>query len=294
MIILDGNLLASEIKAQLISRVQSLAIHPRRPPHLAAVLVGEDGASKSYVNHKVKMCADLGFRSTLLRLPNETTEAQLLAIISELNDREDLDGYIVQLPLPTHINPDRINQAIDYKKDVDGFHPVNIGRMTQGLPAYLPATPMGILQLLQRYEVPTAGKHCVIIGRSNIVGTPMGILLSRNNYPGNCTVTICHSLTPDLAFYTRQADIIIVALGKAEFIKVDMIKPGAVVIDVGITRVEDSSAKQGYVIKGDVAFEEVSNICSYITPVPGGVGPLTVTSLMQNTLRAYLQEVYTK
>ncbi len=292
MIILDGKALAEEIKLDLKEKVAAILASGGRAPHLAAILVGEDGASKTYVAHKVKMCNEVGYRSSLITLPADISESGLLEEVYRLNADTMIDGYIVQLPLPKHIQPDTITQAIDHRKDVDGFHPVNIGRMTQGLPSYLPATPMGIMQLLAKYNVATAGKHCVIIGRSSIVGTPMSILLSRNSDPGNCTVTMCHSRTANIKEFTLQADIIIAALGKPEFVTADMVKPGAVIIDVGITRVEDSNAKSGYKLKGDVAYNEVSTLSSFITPVPGGVGPLTVTSLMQNTLLAYNRAVY--
>lgn len=256
------------------------------PPHLAAVLVGEDAASQTYVASKVKSCKEVGFQSTLFRKPTETTEAELLELVAELNADAGIDGFIVQLPLPEHIDAERITLAIDPAKDVDGFHPQNLGRMMLGLPGFLPATPNGIVELLKYYEVPTEGKHCVVVGRSNIVGTPMSILMSRNADPGNCTVTLTHSRTKDLSAITRQADILIVAIGKPAFIKADMVKEGAVVVDVGIHRVEDASRKRGYRLAGDVDFAGVAPKSSWITPVPGGVGPMTVTSLLLNTLKA--------
>lgn len=257
-----------------------------RAPHLAAVLVGEDPASQTYVGSKVKACGEVGFRSSLLKRTADISEAELLALVEHLNNDAEVDGFIVQLPLPEHINEERITLAIAPGKDVDGFHPQNLGRMMLGLPGYLPATPNGIVELLKHYEVPTEGKHCVVVGRSNIVGTPMSILMSRNTYPGNCTVTIAHSRTKDLPGITRQADILIVAIGKPDFITADMVKAGAVVVDVGIHRVDDATRKKGYRICGDVDFEAVAPKCEWITPVPGGVGPMTVTSLLMNTLKA--------
>ncbi len=255
-------------------------------PHLAAVLVGDDPASQTYVASKVKACGEVGFRSTLVRKPADTTEAALLELVDQLNNEPAVDGFIVQLPLPRHINEERVTLAIAPGKDVDGFHPQNLGRMMLGLPGYLPATPNGIVELLKHYEVPTEGKHCVVVGRSNIVGTPMAILMSRNASPGNCTVTIAHSRTKDLPAITRQADILIVAIGKPDFITADMVKQGAVVVDVGIHRVNDATRKKGYRICGDVDFAAVAPKSAWITPVPGGVGPMTVTSLLMNTLKA--------
>lgn len=263
-----------------------------RVPHLAAVLVGNDGASETYVGGKVKACENVGFKSTLVRLEERTTEQELLHIVEGLNSDPDIDGYIVQLPLPKHINEIRIVEAVDPKKDVDGFHPQNVGRMALNLPTYLPATPYGILQLLERYKIDTAGKHCVVIGRSHIVGSPMSILMARNNMPGNCTVTLCHSRTHNLTEYTRKADILIVALGKPEFVTADMVKDGVVVIDVGITRVTSDTTKSGFRLLGDVKYDEVAAKASYITPVPGGVGPMTIASLLMNTLKACKKEVY--
>lgn len=257
-----------------------------RPPHLAAVLVGDDPASQTYVASKVKACEEVGFQSTLVRRPADATEEDLMELVDQLNRDDSLDGFIVQLPLPKHLNEERITLAIAPEKDVDGFHPQNLGRMMLGLPGYLPATPSGIMELLKYYEIPTEGKHCVVVGRSNIVGTPMSILMSRNANPGNCTVTITHSRTKDLPAITRQADILIVAIGKANFITADMVKAGAVVVDVGIHRVKDDTRKSGYRLCGDVDFDQVAPKTSWISPVPGGVGPMTVTSLLLNTLKA--------
>lgn len=286
MQLLNGKELSKKIQEEIKEKVDEMLASGKRPPHLAAVIVGNDGASKTYVGHKVKMCDKVGFKSTLIQLPETVTQAELLEQIDALNNQNGLDGFIVQLPLPKHINANAVTQAIDYRKDVDGFHPINIGKMTQGLPSYLPATPYGIMQLLDRYGVETSGKHCVVIGRSNIVGTPMSILLSRNSNPGNCTVTLTHSRTKNLKEIAQQADILVVALGRPNFITDDMVKQGVVIIDVGITRVEDSTKKRGYRLVGDVDFEKVAPKSSFITPVPGGVGPMTVTSLLLNTLMA--------
>jgi methylenetetrahydrofolate dehydrogenase (NADP+)/methenyltetrahydrofolate cyclohydrolase len=292
MQLLDGKKISSLIKAEIAEEVRFMRQSGHRAPHLAAILVGSDGASQTYVNSKVKSCEEVGFQSTLIHLPADTSEAELLHHIGQLNTDTSVDGFIVQLPLPSHIDEHNVLMAIAPEKDVDGFHPSNVGRMALNLPSYLPATPKGILELLQRYEIETAGKHCVIIGRSHIVGLPMSLLMARKATPGNCTVTLCHSHTRNLKEETRRADIIIAALGKPEFLKADMVKEGAVVVDVGITRVADSSKKSGYRIAGDVAFAEVSPKCSYITPVPGGVGLMTVTSLLQNTLSAAKKEIY--
>ena len=262
-------------------------------PHLAAVLVGTDGASETYVASKVKSCEYVGFKSTLVRKPDTISEEELLQVVNDLNNDEDIDGFIVQSPLPDHINEQNIILAIDPNKDVDGFHPTNVGKMVLGLPTYISATPYGIVKLLEKYKIETSGKHCVVLGRSNIVGTPMSILMSRNTKHGNCTVTLCHSRTKDIKSVTSQADILIVALGKPEFVTEDMVKEGAVVIDVGITRVPDATAKRGYRLKGDVKFDEAAPKCSYITPVPGGVGPMTVTALLGNTLIASKEKVVT-
>jgi len=284
--LLNGKELARTIKDEIRDEVTQMIADGKRAPHLAAVLVGNNGASETYVGHKVKSCDYVGFKSTLVRMDADVSEQELLDKIEELNKQDDLDGYIVQLPLPKHIDVQKITQAIDFNKDVDGFHPVNVGKMAQNLPTYLPATPYGILQLLERNDIETSGKECVILGRSNIVGSPMSILMARNSKIGNCTVTICHSRTKNLNDHTRRADILIVALGSPEFVTADMVKEGAIVVDVGITRLEDPSKKRGYRLAGDVKFDEVAEKCSYITPVPGGVGPMTVISLMKNTLLA--------
>jgi methylenetetrahydrofolate dehydrogenase (NADP+)/methenyltetrahydrofolate cyclohydrolase len=290
--ILDGKQLAKNIKLEIANEVAQMKTMGKRAPHLAAVLIGNDPASQVYVRNKVRSCEQVGFKSTLIRHDASISEAHLLNIVEDLNSNPDIDGFIVQLPLPKHIDEQKITLAIDYKKDVDGFHPMNFGRMAQGLPSYLPATPYGILQMLDRYHIPTAGKHCVVVGRSNIVGTPISILLSRKAKVGNCTVTLAHSQTQNLADEVKRADIIIAAIGIADFIKADMVKEGAVVIDVGINRVEVPTAKEGYILKGDVDFERVATKCSFITPVPGGVGPMTVISLLMNTLKAANKEIY--
>ncbi|MEM9888604.1 MAG: bifunctional methylenetetrahydrofolate dehydrogenase/methenyltetrahydrofolate cyclohydrolase FolD [Bacteroidota bacterium] len=292
MTIVDGKKLAQEIKEEIKMEVEERKRLGKKIPHLAAVLIGENPASQVYIRNKVRACEQIGFQSTLVRRAADIGEEDLLQIIQELNENVSVDGFIVQLPLPDHIDETKVTLAIDPKKDVDGFHPMNFGRMAQGLPSYLPATPYGIVQMLDRYNIPTEGKHCVVVGRSNIVGTPMSILLSRKAKVGNCTVTLAHSRTQDLAAQVRRADIIIAAIGRANFINADMVKEGAVVIDVGINRVEDASAKRGYRLRGDVDFEAVAPKCSYITPVPGGVGPMTVTSLLMNTLKAAKGEVY--
>ena len=286
MTLLDGKALAEKIKLEIAEEVSLIKARGGNVPHLAAVLVGSDPASQSYIRNKVRSCDQCGFESTLIRKDDSITEAELLEIVEDLNTTEDIDGFIVQLPLPAHIDEHKVTLAIRSDKDVDGFHPINFGKMAQGLPGFLPATPMGILEMLKRYEIETSGKHCVVVGRSNIVGSPISILLSRKAYPGNCTVTLAHSRTKDLAAEVLRADIIIAAIGIPNFIGADMVKPGAVVIDVGINRVEDASRKRGYRLVGDVNFDEVSQIAGYITPVPGGVGPMTVTSLMLNTLQA--------
>ncbi len=292
MILLDGKKTSEQVKQEIAEEVELINSQGGKTPHLAAILVGHDGASETYVNSKVKDCAQVGFRSTLLRFEESITEEELLAAVEEVNDDEDIDGLIVQLPLPKHISVQKVTERIRPEKDVDGFHPVNVGRMVKGLPAYISATPYGIIQLLDRYNIDTNGKHCVVIGRSDIVGTPMSILMARKSNPGNCTVTLCHSRTKDIKAMTLQADIVIAALGIPEFVKGDMIKEGAVVIDVGITRVEDQSKKRGYALKGDVNFEEVAPKCSYITPVPGGVGPMTRASLLWNTLQSAKKTFY--
>ena len=286
MVVLDGKKTSSEIKEEIKITVASMKSRGKRPPHLAAVLVGNDGASLTYVGSKVRSCEYVGFDSTLIRLESNITEDDLLQHIRGLNEDDNLDGYIVQLPLPKHINEEKILLAIDPKKDVDGFHPANFGRMALELKAFIPATPFGIMQLLERYKVPTKGKHCVVVGRSHIVGRPISILMSQKGISGNATVTLAHSHTKNLQDLTRTADIIIMALGIPEFLKANMIKEGAVIIDVGITRVQDNNNAKGYIIKGDVSYEEVSKKASFITPVPGGVGPMTIAMLLKNTLLA--------
>jgi methylenetetrahydrofolate dehydrogenase (NADP+)/methenyltetrahydrofolate cyclohydrolase len=286
MVVLDGKKTSNEIKEEIKTIVSSMKNRGQRPPHLAAVLVGNDGASLTYVGSKVRSCEYVGFDSTLIRLESNITEDDLLQHIRGLNEDDNLDGYIVQLPLPKHINEEKILLAIDPKKDVDGFHPANFGRMALELKAFIPATPFGIMQLLERYKVPTKGKHCVVVGRSHIVGRPISILMSQKGIYGNATVTLAHSHTKNLEDLTRTADIIIMALGKPEFLKANMIKEGAAIIDVGITRVQDNNNAKGYIIKGDVSFEEVSKKASFITPVPGGVGPMTIAMLLKNTLLA--------
>jgi methylenetetrahydrofolate dehydrogenase (NADP+)/methenyltetrahydrofolate cyclohydrolase len=292
MQIIDGKLISTQVKAELQLEVEEIAKNGGKIPHLAAVLIGDNGASETYVASKIKSCEQIGFKSTLIRRDATTTEAEVLEIIQQLNDDDDVDGFIVQLPLPNHINVDKVIEAIDPKKDVDGFHPINIGRMAKGLPAYISATPYGVLELIKRYHIPTEGKHCVVVGRSQIVGLPMSILMQRNTYPGNCTVTLAHSRTKDLKAVCLEADILVAALGKPEFITADMVKEGAVVIDVGLTRVGDASKKSGFALKGDVKFDEVSPKTSFITPVPGGVGLMTVAALMHNTLLASKKAIY--
>ncbi|OFY98082.1 MAG: bifunctional 5,10-methylene-tetrahydrofolate dehydrogenase/5,10-methylene-tetrahydrofolate cyclohydrolase [Bacteroidetes bacterium RIFCSPLOWO2_12_FULL_31_6] len=286
MILLDGKKISDQIKDEIAIEVAKLKAVGKKIPHLAAILVGNNGASETYVASKVKSCEKVGFHSSLIRFENSVSEIDLLKKIEELNKDNDVDGFIVQLPLPNHISVDKVIYAVDPNKDVDGFHPVNIGKMTLGLPSFLPATPYGIIELLKRYNIETSGKHCVVLGRSNIVGTPISILLARNEYPGNCTVTLCHSKTKNLKEMLLQADIIIAALGKPEFVTADMVKQGAVVIDVGITRINTDKNPKGYEIKGDVKFDEVAPKCSYITPVPGGVGAMTIAMLLKNTLLA--------
>lgn len=290
MQIIDGKQVAANLRREIAAEVDAWVAAGHRRPHLVAILVGNDGASQTYVGHKEKCCAEVGFRSTVLRMPEETTQETLLGEIARLNADPEVDGFIVQLPLPTHIAEQKVIEAIDPRKDVDGFHPVNTGRMISGLPAYLPATPDGILELLKYYRIETAGKHCVVIGRSNIVGRPIANLLSQKGW--DCTVTMCHSRTRDLKAVVRSADIVIAALGKAEFVTADMVKDGAVIVDVGITRVPSDKTKSGWKLLGDVKFDEVAPKCSYITPVPGGVGPMTIISLMKNTLKAARGEAY--
>lgn len=293
MQLIDGKNTAELLKKELAIEVAQRKEKGFKTPHLAAILVGEDGASQTYVASKVKSCEQIGFDSTLKNLPATITEEELLKIVEEFNQNDDIDGFIVQLPLPNHINADKITLAISPEKDVDGFHPSNIGKMVLGLPCYLPATPFGIVKLLEQYNIETSGKHAVVIGRSNIVGSPMSILLARNEKVGNCTVTLTHSRTKNLKEIALQADIIIAAIGKPEFVTADMVKEGAVVIDVGTTRVADASKKSGFTLKGDVKFDEVAEKCSFITPVPGGVGPMTVTALLFNTLQASKQSSVT-
>ncbi len=292
MQLLDGKHLSETIKRELAQEVARLRQNGGKIPHLAAVLVGDNPASEVYVANKIKSCEQVGFKSTLVRRPASISEAELLDIVHGLNNDPDVDGFIVQLPLPPHINEERITLAIDYRKDVDGFHPVNFGRMAQGMPAFLPATPFGIVEMLRRYRIETAGKHCVVLGRSNIVGTPIGLLLSRKGYPGDCTVTLTHSRTVNIADEVRRADLIIAAIGKPHFVQADWVKEGAVVIDVGINRVPDASHKSGSRLVGDVDFEAVAPKCRFITPVPGGVGPMTVAALLMNTLKAAQKELY--
>ena len=294
MQLLDGKLISAQIKTELAAEVALIKLAGDKIPHLAAVIVGENPASQAYVASKILSCEQVGFKSTLIRREADISQEELVRIVQGLNDDPSVDGFIVQLPLPKHIDEEAITLAIDPQKDVDGFHPVNFGRMAQGLPAFLPATPMGILEIIRRYGIETAGKHCVVLGRSNIVGTPISILLSRKGYPGDCTVTLTHSRTKDLPAEVRRADIVIAAIGIPEFVKGDWIKEGAVVIDVGINRIPDASKKSGYRIVGDVEFESVAPRCSFITPVPGGVGLMTVTALLVNTLKACRGEIYPK
>ena len=286
MKIMDGKLVSQAVKEDLGKKVQDLVAGGSKKPHLAAILVGNNGASETYVASKVRSCEEVGFTSTLIRLNADVSEAELLNEIKKLNNDADVDGILVQLPLPKHISEQLVIDTISADKDVDGFHPESVGRMVQGLPAFYPATPYGILLMIEHYGIETQGKHAVVIGRSNIVGRPISILLNRNDYPGNCTVTVCHSHTHNLKELCLQADIIVAALGRPEFLKADMVKEGAVVIDVGITRVEDATKKSGFAIKGDVDFKAVAEKCSYITPVPGGVGPMTIAALLMNTYKA--------
>lgn len=284
--IIDGKATAAAIKQEIAREVADRVAQGKKRPHLAAVLVGHDGGSETYVAHKVKACEECGFESTLIRREADVTQQELLDIVDRLNNDHEIDGYIIQLPLPAHIDEQAVIQAVDPAKDVDGFHPVNVGRMSLGLPCFLSATPAGIIELLRRYDIPTKGKHCVILGRSNIVGKPVASLMMQKALPGNSTVTVCHSATPNIKEITRQADIIIAALGQPGFVTADMVKPGAVIIDVGTTRVPDPSKKSGFRLAGDVDFANVEPLCAAITPVPGGVGPMTICSLMRNTLQA--------
>lgn len=289
MQLIDGKKTSTEIKQEIAAEVASMIAAGKRRPHLAAILVGHDGGSETYVANKVKSCAECGFESTLLRFEDDITEQQLLDEVRKLNENDEIDGFIVQLPLPRHIDEQRIIEAVNPDKDVDGFHPVNVGRLSIGLPGFKSATPAGIIELLRRYNIPTSGKHVVVIGRSNIVGKPIASLLIQKGYPGDATVTVCHSRTANLAELTRQADIIIAALGKPGFVTADMVKDGAAIIDVGTTRVPDATRRSGFRLCGDVDFDNVAPKCSYITPVPGGVGPMTICSLMLNTLQAAKQ-----
>lgn len=291
MILLDGKTTSEFYKKKITEEVLQLVASGKRPPHLAAVLVGNDGASETYVANKVKTCKEVGFGSSLIRLDSSISEKDLIRKIHELNTDDSIDGFIVQSPLPEHISFQKITETISPVKDVDGFHPINAGRLQQNQPCFVAATPKGIMLLLEKYKIETQGKHCVVLGRSNIVGMPVSLLMSRNSYPGNCTVTICHSKTKDIDSVTRTADILIAAIGRTEFVKSDMVKEGAVVIDVGITRVPSTETKSGFRLKGDVEYEKVAPKCSYITPVPGGVGPMTIIGLLQNTLMAAKKEI---
>jgi methylenetetrahydrofolate dehydrogenase (NADP+) / methenyltetrahydrofolate cyclohydrolase len=292
MTLIDGKKTASEIKQEIAAAVADMTARGERAPHLAAILVGHDGGSETYVANKVKACEECGFKSSLIRFDDDVTEERLLEEIKRLNDDSDVDGFIVQLPLPRHIDEQNIIRAIDPSKDVDGFHPINVGRMSVGLPGFLPATPAGIMELLKRYGVKTRGKHAVVLGRSNIVGKPMASLLMQKSDPGNCTVTVCHSATPDIKEICRQADIIVAALGQPGFVTEDMVKTGATIIDVGTTRVDDATRKRGWRLRGDVDFDNVAEKCEFITPVPGGVGPMTICSLMINTMKARTENPY--
>ena len=291
MQLIDGKQTAATIKAEIAQQVSDIVARGGKRPHLAAILVGHDGGSETYVANKVLACKECGFTSTLLRFEDDITEEQLLHEVNKLNQDADIDGFIVQLPLPRHIDEQKVIEAIDFRKDVDGFHPINVGRMAIGLPAFISATPRGILELLRRYNIETSGKKCVILGRSNIVGKPMAQLMMQKNY-GDATVTVCHSHSATLKDECRQADIIIAAIGQPEFVTADMVKPGAVIIDVGTTRVPDPTRKKGFRLSGDVKFDEVAPLCSFITPVPGGVGPMTICTLMTNTLLASQKKIY--
>lgn len=294
MQLIDGKAVAEQIKKEIAQEVADIVTNGGKRPHLAAILVGHDGGSETYVASKVKACETCGFKSSLIRMEDTVSEDELLAKVDELNNDPDVDGFIVQLPLPKHISEQKIIETIDYRKDVDGFHPINVGRMSIGLPCFVPATPFGIIELLRRYKIETSGKKCVVLGRSNIVGKPIANLLMHKGYPGDCTVTVCHSRTKDIKAECLEADIIIAALGSPHFVTADMVKDGCVVIDVGTTRVPNASAKSGFKLTGDVKFDEVAPKCSYITPVPGGVGPMTIVSLMHNTLLAGKKEIYRK
>jgi len=291
-ILIDGKKTAQDIKNEIAARVSEIKQECGKQPHLAAILVGEDGASQTYVGAKVKACEEVGFTSTLVRLSAEVSEEELLRTVEDINQNPDIDGLIVQLPLPKHISVDKVTNRIRPEKDVDGFTPANVGRMTLNWPAYVAATPYGIVELLKRYQIETSGKHCVVIGRSHIVGSPMSILMARNGYPGNATVTLTHSKTENLAAICQTADILIVAIGKPEFVTADMVKPGAVVIDVGIHRIADETKKTGFRLIGDVKYDEVAPLASAITPVPGGVGPMTIAALLYNTLQSAEKKVF--
>ncbi|MBN9301822.1 MULTISPECIES: bifunctional methylenetetrahydrofolate dehydrogenase/methenyltetrahydrofolate cyclohydrolase FolD [Dysgonomonas] len=292
MQLIDGKAISAQMKKEIAEEVAKIKAAGGKTPHLAAVLVGHDGGSETYVASKVRTCEEVGFKSSLIRFENNVSEEELLACVDKLNKDADVDGFIVQLPLPKHISEQKVIEAIDYRKDVDGFHPINVGRMSIGLPCFVSATPAGILELLKRYDIPTQGKHCVVLGRSNIVGKPVANLMMQKGYPGDATVTVCHSRTPNIKEVCQSADIIIAALGVPEFLKGDMVKDGVVVIDVGTTRVPSAETKSGFKLKGDVAFDEVAAKASFITPVPGGVGPMTIISLMRNTLLAGKNEIY--
>lgn len=292
MKLLDGKYVSEKVKIQIAEEAAEFLNKSGRKPHLVAILVGNDGGSETYVASKMKNCEKVGFKSSLHRYDNSVTEAELLAKIEEINQDADVDGLIVQLPLPKHIDPEKVTEKIDYRKDVDGFHPVNLGRMIRNLPCFIPATPYGILLMLQEYNIDTTGKHCVVVGRSNIVGSPMSILMARNANPGNCTVTLTHSRTKDLKEQVLQADIVIAAIGKKNFVTADMVKPGAIIIDVGINRENSTETKSGFKLYGDVDFDNVAPISSYITPVPGGVGLMTIVGLLKNTLASARKEIY--
>lgn len=292
MTIIDGKKISTDIKAEIATEVAEMVSLGKKRPHLAAILVGHDGGSETYVANKVKACEVCGFKSTLIRFDDDVTEDELLATVKQLNEDPDVDGFIVQLPLPRHISEQRVIEAIDYRKDVDGFHPINVGRMSIGLPCFRSATPAGIMELLARYDIPTRGARCVVLGRSNIVGKPVATLMMQKETPGDATVTVCHSATVNLKEICREADIIIAALGRPGFVTADMVKEGAVIVDVGTTRVPDASRARGFRLSGDVDFENVASKCSFITPVPGGVGPMTIVSLMKNTLLAARHDIY--
>ena len=292
MTIIDGKATAAQIKQEIAAEVEALVAAGKKRPHLVAILVGHDGGSETYVKNKMLACEACGFKSSLIRFDTDVTEENLLAEVARLNNDDDVDGFIVQLPLPKHISEQRITEAIDFRKDVDGFHPINVGRLSIGLPCFVSATPNGILQLLKRYNIETSGKKCVILGRSNIVGKPMATLMMQKAYPGDATVTVCHSRSKDLIKECQEADILIAAMGQPNFVTADMVKEGAVVIDVGTTRVPDDTRKSGFKLTGDVKFDEVAPKCSFITPVPGGVGPMTIVSLMMNTLLAGTKAIY--